>query len=101
MRWLTGLPILFVLVAVSGMPQQNQVAAVTSMAKRFAGAWRLVSVEGNPPGLPGFYDRPSGMIVYLESGQMAVQIAARADRKPFARFNQGRLSATPAAKAAA
>ncbi|HXB69943.1 MAG TPA: lipocalin-like domain-containing protein, partial [Candidatus Acidoferrales bacterium] len=100
MRWLTSLPILFGLVAVSGMPQ-NQTAAATPIAKRFAGAWRLVSVAGNPPGLPGFYDRPTGMIVYLASGQMAVQIAARADRKPFARFNQGRLSATPEEKAAA
>jgi hypothetical protein len=95
MRWLTCLPILFGLVAVPGVPQQNQIA------KRFAGAWRLVSVEGNPPGLPGFYDRPSGMIVYLASGQMAVQIAARADRKAFAPFNRGRLSATPEEKAAA
>jgi hypothetical protein len=95
MRWLSNLPILLGLIAVSGMPQQKQIA------NRFAGAWRLVSVEGNPPGLPGFYDRPTGMIVYLASGKMAVQIAARADRKPFAPFNQGRLTATLAEKAAA
>jgi hypothetical protein len=95
MRRLTCLTILLGLAAVSGIPQQNQIA------NRFAGAWRLVSVEGHPPGLPGFYDRPTGMIVYLASGQMIVQIAAKADRQPFAPFNQGRLSATPEAKAAA
>lgn len=95
MRTLIRVAILFGLAAASGLPQQNQ------MASRFAGAWRLVSVEGNPPGLPGFYDRPTGMIVYLASGQVIVQIAAKADRKPFAPFNQGRLSATPEDKAAA
>jgi hypothetical protein len=95
MRWLIGVPIFFGLIALSGMPQPNQIA------QRFSGAWRLVSVEGNPPGLPGFYNRPSGMIVYLASGHMAVQIAAKADRKAFAPFNQGRLSATAEEKAAA
>src|SRR5450432_605241 len=107
MRWLTCLPIFFGLAAVSGMPQPNQTGLARSattgpaLAKRFAGAWRLVSVDGNPPGLAGFYDRPTGMIVYLASGRMAVQIAAKAGRKPFAPFNQGRLSATPEEKAAA
>jgi hypothetical protein len=95
MRGLNCVPIVLVLGAVSGTPQQNPIA------NRLAGAWRLVSVEGHPPGLPGFYDRPTGMIVYLASGQMAVQIAAKADRKPFAPFNRGRLSATPEEKAAA
>jgi hypothetical protein len=95
MRKLISLPILCGLAAVSGTPQQSQIAT------RFVGAWRLVSVEGNPPGLPAFYDRPTGMLVYLASGQMIVQIAAKADRKPFAPFNQGRLSATPEEKAAA
>jgi hypothetical protein len=99
MRWLTSLPIFLGLAAVSGMPPQNQTQ--NQIAKRFVGAWRLVSIEGNPPNLPGFYDRPSGMIVYLASGQMAVQIAARADRKPFAPGNHGRLLATPEEKAAA
>jgi hypothetical protein len=95
MRTLICLPILLGLAAVSGAPQQNQIVS------RFAGAWRLVSVEGNPPGLPGFYDRPTGMIVYLATGQVIVQIASKAGRKPFAPFNQGRLSATPEDKAAA
>lgn len=95
MRLLIGVPILLVLAAVFAMPQPGPVA------NRFPGAWRLVSVEGNPAGLPGFYDRPTGMIVYLASGQVIVQIAAKADRKPFAPFNQGRLKASAEEKAAA
>ena len=89
------LPILYCLIAIPLVPQQAPVAS------RFAGAWRLVSVEGNPAGLPGYYDRPDGMLLYLPSGQMAAQIAAKADRKPFAPFNQGRRSATTEEKATA
>jgi len=95
MRRLTCFRILFGLAAVCALAQQSKPAS------RFTGAWRLVSVEGNPPGLAGFYDRPTGMLVYLASGQVIVQIAARADRKPFAAFNQGRRSASVDEKAAA
>jgi len=70
-------------------------------ASRFLGAWRLVSVEGHPAGLPDFYDHPSGMLLYVPTGQMSAQIAAKANRKPFAPFNQGRRSATTEEKAAA
>ena len=93
MRRFTVLAILSGLVLA--FPQQSPIQ------NRFAGAWRLVSVEGNPAGLPGFYERPTGMIVYLASGQVIVQIAAKADRKPFAPFNQGRLKASAEEKAAA
>jgi hypothetical protein len=47
------------------------------LARKIVGAWRLVSVEGQPPGLPGFYDHPTGLIVYDPSGSMSVQIANR------------------------
>jgi hypothetical protein len=57
-----------------------------TLAKRFVGAWQLVSVEGNPPGRPAVYD---------------VQIVVKADRPPFAPYTQGMLSATTAEKAAA
>jgi hypothetical protein len=94
-RKLICLAMLLGFASVCGTAQQNPIAS------GFVGAWRLVSVEGHPAGLPGFYDRPTGMIVYLATGQVIVQIAARADRKPFAPFNQGRLSATLEEKAAA
>lgn len=95
MRRITCFLILVALAAVGATPQQSK------LANRFVGAWRLVSVEGNPPGLPDFYDRPTGMLVYSASGQVIVQIAAKADRKPFAPFNQGRRSAGTEEKAAA
>jgi hypothetical protein len=53
-----------------------------ALTKKFLGAWRLVSVEGELPGRPGIYDRPTGLIVYDRSGRMSAQIATRADRKP-------------------
>jgi hypothetical protein len=59
-------------------------AGKSQLAKKIAGAWRLVSVEGQPPGLAGFYDRPTGLIVYDPSGTMSVQIANRSGRKRFA-----------------
>jgi hypothetical protein len=87
--------ILFCLASVPAAPQQDD------FAKKFVGAWRLTSIEGNPPGLPGIYDRPSGLIIYSASGRVSAQIVAKADRKPFAAFNQGRVSATTEDKAAA
>jgi Lipocalin-like domain len=71
------------------------------LAKKFVGAWRLVSVEGNPPGRPGVYDRPTGLLMYDSSGHISVQIVVRADRKPFAPYTKGLLSATLDEKAAA
>jgi hypothetical protein len=55
------------------------------LQKKIVGAWRLVSVEGELPGVRGFYDHPTGLIVYDASGTMSVQIANRGARKKFAR----------------
>lgn len=82
-------------LGVSGALAQGQKGL---LAKKVVGAWRLVSVEGQPPGLPGFYDHPTGLIVYDPSGTMSVQIANRTGRGKFA----GGLGAgTQAEKAAA
>jgi Lipocalin-like domain len=85
----------FCLGSAPAAPEQDQ------LAKRFFGTWRLVSIEGNPPGLPGIYDQPTGLLIYDPSGWMSAQIVAKANRKPFAPFNQGRISATSEEKAAA
>src|SRR5260370_15771046 len=88
--------ILFCLSSVPAAPQED------GLGKRFVGAWRLVSIEGVPPGLPGnLYARPTGLIIYSASGRVSAQLVAKADRKPFAAFNQGRVSATIKEKAAA
>src|SRR5215831_531034 len=59
-------------------------AQTDTTAKRVVGVWKLVSVEGNDPVFPLAYDHPSGLIIYDASGCMAVQIAVKDDRKPFA-----------------
>src|SRR5215475_2417554 len=69
-----------------------------TIAQRFVGAWKLVSVEGEDPVFPLGYDHPSGMIIYDASGSMSAQIAVKSDRKPFAR---GPKSGTVEEKAAA
>jgi hypothetical protein len=69
-----------------------------SIAKRFVGAWKLFSVEGEDPVFPLGYDHPSGMIIYDASGWMSGQIAVKGDRKAFAR---GLRSGTVDEKAAA
>jgi len=95
-RLFAFLLILFCLGSAPAASQQDQ------LASRFVGAWRLVSIEGVPPGLPGnLYDRPTGMIIYSASGRVSAQLVAKADRKPFAPFNRGRVSATTEDKAAA
>jgi Lipocalin-like domain len=95
-RLATLLLILICLTSAPAAPQQDD------FAMRFVGAWRLVSIEGVPPGLPGnLYDRPTGQIIYSASGRVSAQLVAKADRKPFAAFNKGRLSATTEDKAAA
>lgn len=68
------------------------------VAKKFVGAWKLVSVEGEDPVFPLGYEHPSGMIIYDASGWMSGQIAVKGDRKPFAR---GLRSGTVEEKAAA
>jgi len=69
-----------------------------AIARRFVGAWKLVSVQGEDPVFPLGYDHPSGMIIYDASGWMSGQIAVKDDRKPFA---SGLKSGTVEEKAAA
>jgi hypothetical protein len=94
-RFTAFLLILFSLAATSAAPLPDD------LSKKFVGAWRLVSIEGNPPGRTNFYDRPTGLIIYDPSGRMCVNIVLKADRKPFAPFTKGVLTATTEDKAAA
>jgi hypothetical protein len=94
-RFATFLFILSCLASTSAPPHPDE------LAKKFVGAWRLVSVEGNPPGRRVVFDRPTGLLLYDPSGRMSVQIVVRADRKPFAPYAKGLLSATLEEKAAA
>src|SRR5260370_16662838 len=76
-RLATFLLILFCLGAAPAAPQQDD------LAKRFVGAWRLVSVEGVPPVLPSnLYDRPPGLIIYTSSGRLSPQLIATAHTHP-------------------
>ena len=94
-KFATFVLILVCLAATSATPRPDE------LTKGFVGAWRLVSIEGNPPGRTNIYDRPSGMILYDPSGHMCVNIVLKADRKPFAPFTKGLLAATTEEKAAA
>src|SRR5260370_26426866 len=87
--------ILFCLAAPSASPRPDD------PTRKFVGAWRLVSIEGNPPGRPFVYDRPTGLIMYDPSGHMCVNIVLKADRKPFAPYAKGIVTATTEDKAAA
>jgi len=87
--------ILFCLAATSAAPRPDD------PTRKFVGAWRLVSIEGIPPGRAIVYDRPTGLIMYDPSGHMCVNIALKADRKPFAPYAKGLLTATTEEKAAA
>ena len=94
-RFAMFLLVLVCLASTSAAPHPDD------LAKKFVGAWRLVSIEGNPPGRPFVYDHPTGLIMYDSSGHMCVNIALRADRKPFAPYAQGIVTATTEEKAAA
>ena len=50
--------ILFCLAVTSAAPRPDE------RTKKFVGAWRLVSIEGNSPGRSNFYDRPTRLIMY-------------------------------------
>ena len=52
-------------------------------AKKFVGAWRLVSVEGTDATTHFAYDHPTGILIYDRSGWMSVQIDVKGARKPF------------------
>jgi hypothetical protein len=93
MKRLTTLSlILFCLASTPAAPAQD------NLARKFVGAWRLVSVEGTNATVPFAFDRPTGMLIYDQSGWMSVQIAVKGARKPFAR---GAASGTVEEKAAA
>ena len=87
--------ILSCLAATSAAPPPDD------LSKKFVGAWRLVSIEGNPAGRPFVYDRPTGLIMYDASGHMCVNIVLKAERKPFAPYAKGIVTATTEEKAAA
>jgi hypothetical protein len=76
-------------VSFSGEPRQDDVA------KKFAGAWRLVSVEGNDATFHFASDHPRGVIIYDRSGWMSVQIDMKGTRTPFA---NGPAGGTPEEK---
>ena len=76
-------------------------ASQADLAAKFVGAWKLVDIIGDAAGRPSHYDHPTGMIIYLPSGRMAVQIAATNHRQKFAPFTVGTISATDQEKAAA
>jgi hypothetical protein len=94
-RFSAVLLILICLAATSAAPPPDE------LSKKFLGAWRLVSIEGTPPGRTNVYDRPTGLIMYAPSGQMCVNIVLKADRQPFAPYAKGLLTATTEEKAAA
>jgi hypothetical protein len=87
--------ILSCLASTSAAPHPDE------LSKKFLGAWRLVSIEGNPPGRTSVYERPTGLIMYDPSGRMCVNIVLKADRKPFTPFTKGLLDATREEKVAA
>jgi hypothetical protein len=94
-RFATLLLIFACLATISAAPPPDE------LTKKFIGAWRLVSIEGNPPGRTNVYDRATGMIMYDSSGHMCVNIVFKANRKPFAPYTKGLLTATTEEKAAA
>ena len=93
-RFTAFLLILFCLAATPAATPDDQ-------SRKFVGSWRLVSIEGISPGRAIVYDRPSGLIIYDPSGHMCVNIVLKADRKPFAPYAKGLLTATTEEKAAA
>ena len=90
-----------VLLIFSFMAATSAAPPPDDLPKKFLGAWRLVSIEGNPPGRTNVSDRPTGLIVYAPSGQMCVNIVLKADRKSFAPYTKGLLTASTEEKAAA
>jgi hypothetical protein len=69
--------VLFCVSLLSAQPRQDDVA------KKFVGAWRLVSIEGTDATFHFAYDHPTGVLIYDRSGWMSVQIDAKGARKPF------------------
>jgi len=94
-RFAAILLIVFCLAATSAAPHPDE------LSRKFVGSWRLISIEGHPPGRTNVFDRPTGLLMYDPSGRMSVQIVVKADRKPFAPLTKGLLTATTEEKAAA
>jgi hypothetical protein len=66
-RFTAFLLILFSLAATSAAPLPDD------LSKKFVGAWRLVSIEGNPPGRTNFYG-------HLQASLGAHQVAPRREK---------------------
>lgn len=73
---------LLALALLAIMPPVLAESNPKAIAKRFIGAWRLVSIEGGlPPSDPN--DPPTGIIMYDGTGHMAVQISRNSKRPGF------------------
>lgn len=74
----------FLCCVIAGMigiiPAAGQETSVPSVREKFAGAWRLVSIETVRPNgeviYPFYGKHPEGLIVYDRSGWMSVQIVS-------------------------
>ena len=56
------------------------------LQKKFVGSWKLISIDGTPvPNQQPISGKPFGIIMYDQTGHMAVQIV-RGDRPRFASF---------------
>jgi hypothetical protein len=73
-------------------------AQSSAAAQRFVGTWRLVSIAGAPCDASFSEDGPAGIIMYDNTGHMAVQFSRRAKRPGFAK---GTNAGTVEEKAAA
>jgi len=70
---------LLVLSLAFVLPAALAAETAASLQKKFAGSWKLISIEGpNPAG----YGKPFGIIMYDNTGHMSVQIV-RGDRPAF------------------
>src|SRR5580704_7364798 len=76
MKFLILLLGLFIPAAIAG-------DTATDLQKRFVGSWKLISIDGpTAPNTQPMNGQPFGIIMYDNTGHMAVQIF-RGDRPPF------------------
>jgi hypothetical protein len=80
---------LFALFAAFCMPAASAGDTARDLQKKFVGSWKLISIEGPAPrngqANPG---KPSGIIMFDNTGHMAVQLI-RGDRPAFAESANG------------
>jgi len=57
-------------------------ADTAALQKKFVGSWKLISIEGPNSNQPPISGKPFGIIMYDDTGHMAVQIV-RGDRPAF------------------